>query len=208
VLTWNLHDAYKLKLEMKVLSITWIIVFAIYIPYGSASFPLQRTLSPAFWILMGFYATFIISTIYPLYLVKSEAVISVGEGTGFEEFVDQLEFLPFRNAFRDYLALQFCQENILFYENACDWKRMKNGEDRTQIALGIRDNYILETGLCQINISGPARERICKALDKAHKDSDVPQDLFDEALNAVLSNMHANSYYQFKSHHLYFSAKA
>jgi hypothetical protein len=107
---------------------------------------------------MGFYATLLMTVYYPLYLVKSESVISVGQAAqGFEEFVVQLEFLPFRyapslcpfflgltlcrNAFRDFLALQFCQENILFYENAFDWKRMNaNDSERTQIALAIRDN--------------------------------------------------------------------
>jgi hypothetical protein len=64
--------------------------------------------------------------------------------------------------------------------------------------------YILETGLCQINISGPAREKISKGLAQ----DEIQDDVFDDAIGAVLSNMHANSYYQFKSHHLYFSAKA
>lgn len=207
ILTWNMHDAYMIKFEIKLLPVIWVLETIAFFIYSRAPGNVQSVVPPTIWNLIGLYASFLLCNLYPLYLDKKEQrVIPVGEAAqGFEEFVNQLEFLPFRNAFRDFLALQFCQENILFYENVCDWKRMSGSDnERIAIAKAIRDNYILESGVCQINISGPTRERVVTAVAR----DAIPNDVFDEALNAVLSNMHVNSYYQFKSHALYNSAKA
>lgn len=201
------RDAYRIKNEIVIITLTWLVVFIIWTPYTAISFPFQKTLSPSFWILIGFYISFIFFTVFPLFLSYKHDQMDVGEATaGFKEFIEKLENLHFRNAFHDFLALQFCQENILFYEVVMDWRRMSHSDaSRVSSARSIHENYILESGLCQINISGPVREKVSIAISKA--DSELPEDIFDEALAQVLNMMHSNSYYQFKSHRLYQNVK-
>jgi len=199
------RDAYRIKNEISIIAFSWLFVIILWIPF-SLSTNLSAKFPPNIWLLIGFYWTFCWCTIFPLVLAYRHDQLDVGEATsGFKEFIEKLENLHFRNAFHDFLALQFCQENILFYEVVMDWKRLPVGDStRNANAKFINENYILESGVCQVNISGPTRERINLAVNKLEA---LPEDLFDEALAAVLNVMHANSYYQFKSHRLYQKAK-
>jgi hypothetical protein len=50
------------------------------------------------------------------------------------------QFIKNRNAFFDFLATQFSEENLLFYETIVDWKRLPpNSPDRGATAISIRE---------------------------------------------------------------------
>lgn len=197
-LTWGAYDSYRIKAEMKTIVGIWLIVFLVWTPYTSLDFPFQFIMPSAFFITLGMYATFLCTAVWALYLVRREQQIEIGMlSAGYKAFVDELEFLPFRNTFFDFLATQFAQENLLFYEAVTDWKRMMpSNTSRCSTALTIRETFIDDAGLCQVNIDSDVKYAIDTAL---HENLvDIPSDLFDTALAAVLNNMHTNSYTVFK----------
>lgn len=199
----NSRDAYHIKTEMYALTITWVTVLVIWIPYSQLSITFLKTLSPSFWMVMGLYSSSVWICFFPLILVYRHPVIllPIGGAEGgpngeFNDFVEKLENLRFRNALHDFLKLQFCQENILFYEVVTDWRRLPMSDsDRTATAKSIHDNYVLESGLCQVNLPGSLRQQVSRDINK----DPVPPEIFDASLKEVLEMIYANSFLPFKA---------
>lgn len=54
--------------------------------------------------MLGLYFSQLICVVFPLYLVYTEKKVDVGEAAaGFKEFIDKLEFLPFRLRFLKFI---------------------------------------------------------------------------------------------------------
>lgn len=202
-LMWGSKDAYNVKTEMYALLVLWFLVILVWVPYSLIRTTLQRDLSPSVWLIIGLYGTFCTCCIYPLYLIYRyplQAIVAEPSASGeFKWFLEQLEDTRFRNALHDFVKLQFCQENVLFYEVVSEWKRMDAGEKKLAQARFIHENYILESGLCQVNLPGEMRERITRGLAKG----DAPPEFFDGALKEVLEMLYSNSLTPFKKHPIY-----
>lgn len=207
-LIWGIKDAYKIKTELTLISITWLLFICIWLPWTTLDLTTKAHVPGAFWILLGLYVTFFFSSLFPLYFVyRGERVDKVLSEAGYSDFVEMLENPPVRTEFHDFLMRQLCQENILFYEVVMNWKRMDvHNPKRAAHAIQICETYIMESGACTINIDFHERERVM--LQVHNKDEQIPQDIFDAPLKTVLGMMHANSYYQFKTNRLNTSGSA
>jgi len=92
------------------------------------------------------------------------------------------------------LERQFCQENIQFYEVVTIWKATPSTDQERSIkAKSIVDLFVKEGGVCQVNISAVTREKILRTMAS----DDIPSDIFDEAMEALLQLMYENSFSKF-----------
>jgi len=77
-----------------------------------------------------------------------------------------------------------------------EWKNLPGGDlslkEKAQLIASI---FVAETGVCQVNISSDHRNQMITLLQQ----DTIPTNIFDEALNALIVDMHQNSFRQFKN---------
>eukprot|EP00026_Physarum_polycephalum_P008704 Phypoly_transcript_08801.p1 GENE.Phypoly_transcript_08801~~Phypoly_transcript_08801.p1 ORF type:complete len:398 (+),score=30.50 Phypoly_transcript_08801:249-1442(+) len=194
-------DAYFIKHEMGVICIFWVIVIVILIPYQFAVHETAQRRFPASALpLLGLYVSFICSNFFPLYLAHRNKTLNLSSShSDLADFERKLETILFRNAFLDFLATQFCQETILFYQAVVEWKKISDDVERIKTAHLIHDTFVVDGATCQVNIPGDIRDKLTARIERA----DITNDVFDEATHEVLDMVHSNSYVQFKRSALY-----
>lgn len=90
--------------------------------------------------------------------------------------------------FQTFLQKKLCEENILYLYKSFDFQDASTKEDRKKVADEIMIDYVAEGCANEVNISGPARNRIIK--EYAEFTDDVPTTFFayidDQVLQMIL----------------------
>jgi len=157
----------------------------------------DNSMAPAFnaclIVLLDYYVILFLSCALPLiYAHQFDKAFAKTRGS-FPQFVSLLDSVEFRESFHTFLAKQFCQENLQFYEVIQFWKALAVGPEKLAKAQSIVTVFVIENGMCQINMTGEIRERIIKGLAS----SPLPDTLFDEAVESLTQDMYYNSFAQF-----------
>ncbi|XP_005802485.1 regulator of G-protein signaling 2-like [Xiphophorus maculatus] len=71
-----------------------------------------------------------------------------------------------RSAFRDFLKLEFCEENLEFWLACREYRSFDSLEERTQIAASIYEEFIREGSPKQVNLDSYTRETIRQSLEE------------------------------------------
>uniref|UniRef100_A0A3B5LGF7 RGS domain-containing protein n=1 Tax=Xiphophorus couchianus TaxID=32473 RepID=A0A3B5LGF7_9TELE len=69
-------------------------------------------------------------------------------------------------AFRDFLKLEFCEENLEFWLACREYRSFDSLEERTQIAASIYEEFIREGSPKQVNLDSYTRETIRQSLEE------------------------------------------
>ncbi|PWA17448.1 hypothetical protein CCH79_00011349 [Gambusia affinis] len=71
-----------------------------------------------------------------------------------------------RSAFRDFLKLEFCEENLEFWLTCKEYRSLDSLEERTQRAGSIYEEFIREGAPKQVNLDSYTRETIRRSLEE------------------------------------------
>jgi len=194
LLIFKARDVYRIKIEISMLAFIWFIVVISFLIYSQGPRPQQRRFPSAFILIIAYFFSLFVCNGLPLIYAYRFDKKNSGTRGGPAHFVALLQSIEFRNIFHDFLTRQFCQENLQFYEIVTEWKSLPhNDPEKLLKAKSIVDAFIVENGLCQVNISASVRDTL---MEKT-KMEEIPNDTFDEALNAILELMYENSYQQY-----------
>uniref|UniRef100_A0A3P9NFB7 Regulator of G protein signaling 2 n=1 Tax=Poecilia reticulata TaxID=8081 RepID=A0A3P9NFB7_POERE len=69
-------------------------------------------------------------------------------------------------AFRDFLKLEFCEENLEFWLACKEYRSFDSLEERTQIAASIYEEFIRDGSPKQVNLDSYTRETIRQSLEE------------------------------------------
>ncbi|KAJ3452457.1 electron carrier/ protein disulfide oxidoreductase [Anaeramoeba flamelloides] len=115
--------------------------------------------------------------------------------------LDQLLQIPKAvNYFKEFLSSQFCQENIMFFEEVKIFKQFQGSQKQLiKSAKKIYQTYIIPGSIFEINIISEMRNDIIKNFDEKN----YSRTLFNKAQNVVLNHMEFNSWKPFQQSILY-----
>eukprot|EP01113_Clastostelium_recurvatum_P017621 TRINITY_DN2075_c0_g1_i6.p1 TRINITY_DN2075_c0_g1~~TRINITY_DN2075_c0_g1_i6.p1 ORF type:complete len:470 (+),score=58.72 TRINITY_DN2075_c0_g1_i6:28-1437(+) len=149
VFLWKAQDVYKIKQEMFFYLLAWI--------WGLGMFGVGIVTTPyvtsSLYIAMTVFANF---AFYTWLLILSSIHYKVEADLTFEGCMSNSSF---RRRFADYLALQLCVENILFWEDVQAFKTCSDA-DVPSMSRRIYEKYIVTDSLYQINISAICQREI------------------------------------------------
>eukprot|EP01112_Ceratiomyxa_fruticulosa_P005502 TRINITY_DN1614_c0_g1_i2.p1 TRINITY_DN1614_c0_g1~~TRINITY_DN1614_c0_g1_i2.p1 ORF type:complete len:184 (+),score=30.81 TRINITY_DN1614_c0_g1_i2:723-1274(+) len=148
------------------------------------------------WTVIILYLDFIITAIYVWYLARKNSKITIRT---YRDLPSLLETEPsFRVQFIEFLMLQFCVENLLFYESVQSFKKIPNNSlEQTESAMKIFSEYIKEGGIQQINVSSEVRNNIINHINTHTVNSDI----FKFAQRQVLELLTFHSLPMFSQYH-------
>lgn len=198
LLIFRARDVFHIKREINIIALVWSFAVVFFLGYSSRARPEQQNFPAAFVLVACFFISLFACNILPLiyayrYDRKSKTMI---DGGSLAYFTSLLESVQFRNAFHDFLTKQFCQENLQFYEVVNLWKEIRTTDpERRRRANSIVNVFINESGLCQVNVIDSERAKIMEKM----KMEEIPADIFDAALAALIEDMHTNSFRQYRN---------
>jgi len=194
-LLFRAKDVYKVKIELSILALYWLATVVAYMGYGFTERLAQRNFSTDYLVVIGIFVTFVLCNVVPLiYAYRFDR--SLGAEGSLLHFKYLLESVEFRNAFYKFLTTQFCQENLQFYEVVTEWKNLPlNDPSCRSKARSIISVFVVDTGVCQINITAPLRSKIMTQIER----DPLPCSIFDEVLECIVVDMHLDSFRQFKN---------
>lgn len=194
------QDAFHIRHEIIGLAVWWIVAAPPLLIYSVLQI-VDKYFPPATFMALCFVVAFCINMVCPLYWAwqddRSKARMA-HSNNAFDSFVEKLTLPVFRNDFFQFLSLQFCAENLLFYEVVTEWKakvehKSINEDERTVIGNSIYNNFIADSGEFQINISSAPRNKIKQGIASEQFGTDV----FDGAIKEVVELMFVNSYHNY-----------
>eukprot|EP00026_Physarum_polycephalum_P009598 Phypoly_transcript_09726.p1 GENE.Phypoly_transcript_09726~~Phypoly_transcript_09726.p1 ORF type:complete len:409 (+),score=40.81 Phypoly_transcript_09726:102-1328(+) len=190
----NSRDAYRLRWEKIVISLVWLCeIIATYLVYYVVPPSAQKIFPPVFCQIFAEFVTLCICNLVPLYYAQQIDKLQPSKET-FEDFVYLIKFPSFRNAFYDFLAQQFCGENLQFYEAVQVWKPLLKDDVRRKNALQISELFLVENGPCQVHLLPEIKTQIQEKLHSTY----LPPDMFDEACESLLHDMYLHSFLLFR----------
>ena len=114
------------------------------------------------------------------------------------EINDVLENLEFRGYFKAHLKKEWCSENMVFYEEIEEYKKLEF-EERKVKSLEMVEQFFSTASILEINTSQTLKNDVLKLT----KEGEAPLDLFDEIIGDLTSNMLLDSFKRFKKTQLY-----
>eukprot|EP01111_Echinosteliopsis_oligospora_P017517 TRINITY_DN7623_c0_g1_i3.p1 TRINITY_DN7623_c0_g1~~TRINITY_DN7623_c0_g1_i3.p1 ORF type:complete len:390 (-),score=61.81 TRINITY_DN7623_c0_g1_i3:195-1364(-) len=145
-------DAYFLKQEFRAICISWLVFVLIWVIWLQADI-LKNSFPSFFWISMAAISNMLVSGYYvwfQVYLDERTKRKRDEEGVVFDGTLRQMLHRPaFKTRFYDFLKLQFCVENLLFWDAVREWKH--GGHDYS-VACQIYDQFIRSDAENQVNI--------------------------------------------------------
>ncbi|KAJ5078685.1 electron carrier/ protein disulfide oxidoreductase [Anaeramoeba ignava] len=100
--------------------------------------------------------------------------------------------------FKEYLTQQYNQENLMFYLEVNEFKKIKE-ENIENLAKNIYEKFVKNESLFEINIDSQTRNEISNKVEQ----NDFSLNMFDEAQKIIFILMDQNSYDGFKNSDLY-----
>jgi hypothetical protein len=126
---------------------------------------------------------------------------SVGEDGDLDSFNEVLSSEEGVKVFRDFLALEWSAENLMFYEEVVVVYEKTNPMHRHSLAKSIADRYIRVGSEMEINIPGDARDKCISILEEDPSSLDVT--VFDCIKEHVLLTLRRDSFPRFQNHDIY-----
>ncbi|KAJ5069702.1 electron carrier/ protein disulfide oxidoreductase [Anaeramoeba ignava] len=101
--------------------------------------------------------------------------------------------------FKEFLSQELNQENIMFYMDAIEYRKIRSQKTRQRTAKAIYEKYIKPESLFEINIDFRTRNEIIQLVES----DQISIEIFDKAQEVVLTLMEQNSFEPFKQSKLY-----
>eukprot|EP01113_Clastostelium_recurvatum_P032221 TRINITY_DN4105_c0_g1_i1.p1 TRINITY_DN4105_c0_g1~~TRINITY_DN4105_c0_g1_i1.p1 ORF type:complete len:451 (+),score=66.70 TRINITY_DN4105_c0_g1_i1:120-1472(+) len=199
VFLWKARDYYKIKEEMVITIVAWVVFLILY------GVRLPPPFLSAFFIIVGLEVPFVLHAWLLIRLYRHDVKIEPNM-----EFESCLESPKLREKFRNFLVYQLCVENLMFWEELQHYKAQPHQSAAS--ALSLYNKYIKEGSMYQVNISSEALRILSgKLVFTYHKnnsstasvDADpvVEPSLFDACEGEVLSMMKFHSFPLFLQSH-------
>jgi len=202
------EDALNIKEELRWCCISWSAGIVVWGLLGliPGTYHLRETFPAMIFVFLSMGVCFCISTVWVWIQARKERKIRRDTSAELTRRVTLENILwnpSLRNAFRRYLCLQLCVENLLFWEDVQEWK--KSPEHAWSEAQRICREYIVDGSLHEVNISDKMKTSVrefFKSAPSAESEYTVLS-IFDTALKEVENLMNENSYYPFLRHPIY-----
>eukprot|EP01112_Ceratiomyxa_fruticulosa_P020575 TRINITY_DN7049_c0_g1_i1.p1 TRINITY_DN7049_c0_g1~~TRINITY_DN7049_c0_g1_i1.p1 ORF type:complete len:371 (-),score=22.71 TRINITY_DN7049_c0_g1_i1:115-1227(-) len=139
---WPSRDAYSIKLELAATFSLYVVGILLC---GFSGLRVHGTeigdiVPQTFWILIVCYLSFAFTGFSTWKLCVEHSKLRIGE----VDFHELLSRRNFRDEFSEFLALQFCIENLLFWEAVETFKmNAVTGREQYQLVKDIYETYIL-----------------------------------------------------------------
>eukprot|EP01113_Clastostelium_recurvatum_P036386 TRINITY_DN5174_c0_g1_i2.p1 TRINITY_DN5174_c0_g1~~TRINITY_DN5174_c0_g1_i2.p1 ORF type:complete len:315 (-),score=50.15 TRINITY_DN5174_c0_g1_i2:44-988(-) len=194
ILLWPARDAYYMKWEIRFTAVMWACFLLVFFMVARNE-PLQATFYPGFFIVICLYLLFIGNTVTLFYAsYKSTFARSSkknGCDTGKHDLATMLRSSPqFRTSFSEFLCLQLCIENLLFYDAV---ENFTKGDATLQKATELYSKFVAPMSEYEINIEGTVRTAIKEKI----ANNEITTSLFNDAQKEVLHVMQYSSLPQF-----------
>lgn len=192
----NAKDAYKIKVELGLIALVWFVAVTSFVIYTNPVRRVDRYFSASNIIILANFFSLLICNVIPLHCAWEFEKACRGEQVNslaiFKKLLLQLEF---RDRFHDFLNKTFCQENLQFYEVVTLWKNLSYIDPtRYEKLRSIIEVFVIENSVCEVSLEDKIRTKIMQDFARA----DPPNTIFDEAVEALIQDMHANSYRQYR----------
>jgi hypothetical protein len=112
------------------------------------------------------------------------------------EMQEVLDHLGYRNHFKTHLKKEWSSENIIFYEEIEEYKKLDFEERKTK-ANGIISQFFNPLSIYEINTSNILKQQVKENLEFASID------LFDDIICDLMTNMLSDSFKRFKKTPMY-----
>eukprot|EP01111_Echinosteliopsis_oligospora_P001758 TRINITY_DN12570_c0_g1_i1.p1 TRINITY_DN12570_c0_g1~~TRINITY_DN12570_c0_g1_i1.p1 ORF type:complete len:432 (+),score=55.78 TRINITY_DN12570_c0_g1_i1:44-1339(+) len=194
------QDAYYLKKEYRIISAVWLTMLVVWIVWSI--YPsLSKTIPGFLWPSFATLVTLCVDGYYIFYKIETEEKqLPKQEGNDDGEvavegtLAELLKNPSFKRKFYKYLILQFCPENLLFWDAVKEWQSSAGSFGK---AKDIYDKYIAPGSSDEINISYATCRPISEFFQNNSSDT-VPTTIFDKAVVEVERLMETDSLQRFK----------
>eukprot|EP01113_Clastostelium_recurvatum_P002598 TRINITY_DN11098_c0_g2_i1.p1 TRINITY_DN11098_c0_g2~~TRINITY_DN11098_c0_g2_i1.p1 ORF type:complete len:433 (+),score=50.29 TRINITY_DN11098_c0_g2_i1:173-1471(+) len=181
---WRIKDAYHIKTKYKVLLVVWVACMVTMVVMST-----KRSIWGFPWELayaVPIFLSLVIMTIW-IHILHKRKLTQHDIDLGI-----MLSDMPeFRDRFASFLCLQFCIENLQFWEEVQAYKRIPDGSaGQLPTATDIFNKYIKSGSNYEVNISDKARDETSSQIGN----SGVTSRSFDSAEREVMSLMRFHSY--------------
>ncbi|KAJ6245794.1 regulator of g protein signaling [Anaeramoeba flamelloides] len=184
----SIRDEFNINKELKIITFVWIVTI---VPYLVLSYIGNVTVSA---LLSVYYnaITYIVSDVHPLYLSYIGAErIKVPSSSILSSLDNVLKDEHAHDAFKDFLVQEFSVENILFWDEVEDFKKLAERDEIKERARYIYDKYIDPSSVFEVNLDSNDKEQIKKSLKK------TTIDMYNEPQNSIFDLMESDSWPRF-----------
>lgn len=198
-------DGYHIRDELRAVAIFWIVGSVLWLVTNTLpdQWMVGYYVPGFFWLQLSFIASFVISTIWVWNLSRQHGASCFATAPdyapkeaelGNQSFQVLLRDDAFRKEFSNFLCLQFCVENLFFWEAVQQFHSISPQEMKTE-AKAIFDKYLASGSTYEVNISVTSKKTV-----EAHlKEGNVFATMFDEAAHQTLKLMEFDTYPRFVS---------
>jgi len=185
IFLWNSVDGYRIKDELKGIAVVSLIMVIFTMAQASSNGVISLELLYGMMLVCPF-VFFSLSGFWLVWLSWRETKVDRPE----MELVERLATRPqFRKQFFDFLCLQLCIENLLFWEDVQIYKTLPEGSAEQQTeANRMMEKYIKPGSYYEINLSSNTRKEVVGGVIAASSGTFAP------AENEVLSTLKFHSY--------------
>lgn len=198
------NDAFHIRDELRAVAVIWAVCTVLWLLTGVLP-PTARIsyLVPGFfWVQLSYILSFFVSTIWVWKLCREHGPSCLARRTIEDaDIVDTTTSFPgllrdeaFRKEFCNFLCLQFCVENLFFWEAVQHYHRVSPHEMKGE-AKAIYEKYLQTGAACEVNIPLTVK----KVVDAQLKEGIVSDTIFDDAASQALKLMELDSYPRFIS---------
>jgi len=163
----NIRDEFNISNELRIVCITWIILLLPFLVINLYYAERNQISEWTVYFLIGWtLISFAASNFWPLY--RSFYATPEVEWPGVEVVASLENLLRHRRSilyFKEFLVSEFSVENLTFYLDILDYKKITVFGEAVNRALEIYDKYFSEKSVFQLNVDSGIYRRINDYID-------------------------------------------
>jgi len=207
VLLFHLHtsnDGYHIRDELRAIALIWVGGSVLWLVTGlmPASTRVGYYVPSFLWVQITYILSFCVSTVWVWNLCREHGASCLTSTHDIEQDIrrDTVPFPAllkddmFRRDFTNFLCLQFCVENLFFWEAVQHFHNVSEQEMKAE-ATTIYEKYLMLGSPFEINIPVTVK----KAVEAQVKENVFSDTMFDDAAAQTLKLMELDSYPRFAS---------
>lgn len=199
----NVRDEYNISNELKIVCGCWILLVIPYLVVKLSYFIAEETppFQPAWFTLAWTITSFIASLVSPLirsfYPLPEVEWPNCDMLSSLQKVIDN----PIsRRAFEEFLISEFSVENLLFYLDVQNYKKLTSTSQLQIRFKEIYSKYFATGAVCELNVDSQVLREIQVEYNKVSSDKVSLFSIFDDAEAACYQLMTESSFIRFKNH--------
>jgi len=199
------EDAFHIRDELRAVGAIWVVGSILWLltNVSPADWMIGYYLPGFVWLQLSFMISFCVSTIWVWNLSRQHGASCFARPAKYipksielapPPFISLLRDDLFRKDFSNFLCLQFCVENLFFWEAVQQFHSIHPNEMKTE-AKAMFDKYLASGSAYEVNIPHAAK----KLIETQIKEGVFSHSMFDDAAAATLKLMELDSYPRFVS---------